>query len=279
VRDLITPAELVRHLHEVTVLDVRWELGRDDGEQQFLSGHVPGSSYVDLERDLADPAARPVDPRGRHPLPSAARFAAAMRCSGVSASRAVVVLDAGGGAAAARCWWLLRHHGHDHVRLLDGGWAGWQRRGLPVATGPHRAEPGDFTATPGRLPVIGADEAAGVAGQGVLLDARTPERFRGEQEPVDPVAGHVPGAHNLPATANLTADGARLRSEDELRARYAEALDAADRGRPVAVYCGSGVTASLDVLVLHSLGVDAALYAGSWSGWTSDADRPVATGR
>lgn len=276
-RGVITAEELAGQLGDVTVLDVRWVLGRDDGEQQYLAGHVPGASYVDLGLDLADPPSRPVDRRGRHPLPDPDRFAAAMRRCGVSAGRRVVVLDDNGGLAAARCWWLLRHHGHDDVLLLDGGWARWRSLGLPTEEGRRDVAPGDFTAAPGRLGVLGHDEAAHVAAEGVLEDARAPERHRGDQEPVDPVAGHVPGARNVPATANLTHDGA-LRPESELRSLHADALAAADDDRPVAASCGSGVTAALDVLVLHALGVDAALHAGSWSGWCADPGRPVATG-
>ncbi len=276
-REAIGAEELVECLGDVTVLDVRWELGRDDGREQYLAGHVPGAAFVDLERDLADAPGQPVDERGRHPLPAPDDFQAAMRRCGVSAAQPVVVMDVGGGMAAARCWWLLRHHGHRDVRLLEGGWARWQALGLPVESVAAKPVVGDFTVGPGRLPVLTADQAAHVATDGVLLDARAPARFRGEQEPIDPRAGHVPGAVNLPATANLADDG-RLRSDDELRELYAEAVAAARVGRPVAAYCGSGVTAALDVLVLHALGVDAALYEGSWSGWTADASRPVVIG-
>ena len=275
-RGVITAEELADRLDDVTVLDVRWELGRDDGEELHLAGHVPGASYVDLARDLADPPSRPVDGRGRHPLPDPDRFAAAMRRCGVSARRTVVVMDGGGGTAAARCWWLLRHHGHDDVLLLDGGWDRWRSLDLPSEAGPASTDTGDFTAEPGRLAVLGHDEAARVAAEGVLEDARAPERHRGEQEPVDPVAGHVPGARNVPATANL--EHGALRSEDELRSLHAAALAAAVAHRPVGASCGSGVTAALDVLVLHALGVEAALHTGSWSGWTADPARPVATG-
>jgi thiosulfate/3-mercaptopyruvate sulfurtransferase len=277
-REVVTAEELADRLGEVTVLDVRWELARDDGEPQYLAGHVPGACYVDLEHDLAGPPADPVDERGRHPLPEPARFAAAMRRCGVRLTRPVVVLDAAGGLAAARCWWLLRHHGHADVRLLDGGWTCWRDRGLPAELGRPEVAPGDFVATAGHLEVLDHGRAARVAREGLLLDARAPERFRGQLEPVDPVAGHVPGALNLPATVNLVEGSHRLRGEKELRRLHHDALTAAEQGRPVAVYCGSGVTAALDVLVLRALGVESGLYAGSWSGWSSDPARPVATG-
>ncbi len=274
----ISAHQLAQRIGEVSVLDVRWQLGRTDGAEQFRAGHVPGAAYVDLERELADPPAEPVDDRGRHPLPDPERFGEAMRRCGVSLDRPVVVMDGAGGMAAARCWWLLRHHGHDDVRLLDGGWTGWQESGLPVESGEAVVAPGDFTPGPGRLRVVGPDGASEIAASGVLLDARAPGRFRGEEEPVDPVAGHVPGSRSVPATGNLTEVGSVLRPEAELRELYGEALDAARDGKPVGVSCGSGVTAALSALALHALGVEAVLYEGSWSGWVSDRSRPVATG-
>ena len=255
------------------VLDVRWQLGRDDGHEQFLAGHVPGASYVDLEHDLAEPVTGPVGEGGRHPLPDPERFGAAMRRCGVRRDRPVVVYDATSGLAAARAWWLLRDHGHADVRLLDGGWDAWREAGGEVETGEPEVAPGDLRPDPGHLPVVDAEGAAEVARDGVLLDARAGERFRGETEPVDPVAGHVPGAVSVPTSANLRADG-RFRPVAELAEVYA----AARRAGPVAAYCGSGVTAAHDLLALHLLGVEAALYPGSWSGWTSRGDRAVETG-
>jgi thiosulfate/3-mercaptopyruvate sulfurtransferase len=275
---LISATVLRSLLPTVAVLDVRWQLGRSDGHQQYLAGHIPGAVYVDLETDLSDPPADPPDERGRHPLPDPDRFAAAMRRCGVSQNRPVVVYDDTAGTAATRAWWLLRYHGHPDVGVLDGGWSWWLREGGPIErgateqTGETGPRPGDFRSRPGRLPVLDAVGAARVARAGVLLDARAPERFGGEVEPVDPVAGHIPGAVNVPTTANL-ADG-RFRSLAELGEAYAAASDAAEIG----VYCGSGVTATHDLFALHLLGRAAALYAGSWSGWVSDPERPVATG-
>ena len=180
------------------------------------------------------------------------------------------------GTAAARAWWLLRHHGHPDVRLLDGGWEWWLRLGGPVESGPVTPPPGDFEPGPGGLPVVDAAGAASLAAEGVLYDARAPERFRGEVEPVDPVAGHVPGAVNVPTARNL-ADGdraGRFRTPEELAEEYHLALRPGVR---VGAYCGSGVTAAHDVLALDLLGVEAALYAGSWSEWVTDPTRPVAT--
>lgn len=284
---LVSPEDLPGLLGQVTVLDVRWALGRDDGYEQYLAGHVPGASYVDLGTDLADPGVR--DSRGRHPLPDPERFAAVMRRCGVDLRRPVVVYDDVSGTSAARAWWLLRDHGHPDVRLLDGGWSAYLAAGGPVETGESRVEPSEgqaFPADPGRLPVVDADGAAEVATDGVLVDARAPERYRGEVEPVDPVAGHVPGAVNVPTAANLAGGPGQgtFKQRDGLEAVYRTVLDSLAAGRedgpeaPVAVYCGSGVTAAHDLFALHLVGVEAALYPGSWSGWVSDPDRPVATG-
>jgi thiosulfate/3-mercaptopyruvate sulfurtransferase len=269
---LISPEELLQELPGCTVLDVRWQLGRSDGREQHEAGHVPGAAFVDLGTDLADPPGA----RGRHPLPGGDRFAEAMRRCGVRDDRPVVVYDDVSGTSAARAWWLLRHHGHRDVRVLDGGWSWWLRVGGAVETGPVTPPYGDFTVRPGDLAVIDATGAAELAREGVLVDARAPERFRGEVEPVDPVAGHVPGAVNVPTARNLVAEGeraGRFRTPEELAAEYA-----LPSGSAVGVYCGSGVTAAHDVLALEIVGVRAALYAGSWSEWVTDPTRPVATG-
>lgn len=273
-RSLISAADLRRLLTgrpaPATVLDVRYRLGgTGGGPGEFAAGHVPGAVYVDLDDALADPPGE----RGRHPLPDPARFAAAMRAAGVGLTRPVVVYDDWSGRAAARAWWLLRHHGHPDVRVLDGGWSAWQAAGGEVETGPGTPPaPGDFEPRPGDLRVVTADEVPAV---GVLVDARAPERYRGEVEPIDPVAGHVPGAVNVPTDANLRPDGT-FRPANELRALYADV--GATAGGDVAAYCGSGVTAAHDVLAMELAGVDAALYAGSWSEWVADPGRPVARG-
>ena len=255
-----------------TLLDVRWQLAEGSQPDLYASGHIPGAVFVDLDRDLAAPPGR----LGRHPLPSTEDFERAMRAAGVTHDGPVVVYDDADGLPAARAWWLLRYYGHPQVRVLDGGYRAWLAAGLPVSVAPASTGYGDFTAEPGGLPVLDADGAAALARSGVLLDARAPERYRGETEPVDPVAGHIPGARNAPTAANLGRRG-RFRPRADLAARYAE-LGAADGGRPVGVYCGSGVTACADVLALAVAGVDAALYPGSWSGWLADPDHPVATG-
>ncbi|MBT0994371.1 sulfurtransferase [Cellulomonas sp. DKR-3] len=250
------------------LLDVRWALGRADGHEQYLAGHLPGAVFVDLDRELAAP---PSAQAGRHPLPDVATLEAAARRWGLREGAPVVAYDASGGTSAARAWWLLRWAGLRDVRLLDGGLAAWTGAGLSLEPGEVTPEAGDVVLGAGALPTIDADGAA--AWDGALLDARAGERYRGEVEPVDPRAGHIPGAVSAPTGENLDADGAFLPA-DRLRERF-RALGAA-AGAPVAVYCGSGVTATHEVAALASIGVEASLYPGSWSQWSHDPARPVA---
>ncbi|MFL5831882.1 MAG: sulfurtransferase [Solirubrobacteraceae bacterium] len=254
-----------------TLLDVRWQLAGPPGRQEYERGHIPGAAYIDLDTELAAPPG----PGGRHPLPETGVFQAAMRRAGVTARRPVVVYDGATSVAAARAWWLLRYFGHPDVRVLDGGFAAWLEHGGDVATEPADAAPGDFLAAPGGLPVVDADAAARVAHAGILLDVRTPERFRGEHEPIDPIAGHIPEARNLPDDDLLDVTG-HFRTTEELRAAFG--AQGVRDGVQVATYCGSGVTAAHAILALHLAGVNGALYAGSWSNWITNPTRPVATG-
>ena len=280
---LITADELASALSGApdgvpSVLDVRWRLGGPPGVDIYVAGHVPEAVFVDLDRDLAGPPG----PGGRHPMPAAAAFEAAMRRAGVSAGRPVVVYDDADSTAAARAWWLLRYFGHSSVRVLDGGFRAWTAEGEPVSSGPPLlAAAGDFTASPGHLALLDADGAAVMASTGLLLDARTGERYRGQSEPIDPVAGHIPGAVSAPTADNVHPNGTFLAAAD-LTARFT-ALGAAPPPAPrgpapaVGVYCGSGVTAAHEVLALAIAGISAALYVGSWSDWITDPARPVAT--
>ena len=265
---LITVDELAGRLGRVSVLDVRYVMGGPPGRPSYDAGHVPGAAYVDLDTALA---ARP-GPRGRHPLPDVSVFEEAMRDAGVRADRPVVAYDDWQGRAAARCWWLLRWAGHTDVRVLDGGWSAWVDASLDVAVGPESTDGGDFRAAPGQLGTLSPDEVLSFAREHVLVDAREAARFRGEVEPVDPVAGHIPGAVNVPTSANLRPDGTFKRPE-ELRALYPPA-----GGGSVGAYCGSGVTAAHDLLAMAVAGIDGVLYPGSWSEWVTDPSRPVATG-
>ncbi len=284
---LADPAGLAREIagappgRQPVLLDVRWRLGGPPGIERYRAGHLPGAVFVDLDTDLAGPPGPP-GPGGRHPLPSPERVQAALRRAGVGAFSAVVVYDDADSTAAARAWWVLRYYGHPHVRVLDGGYAGWVAAGLAVTAEVPAPAPGDFTARPGGMPLLDAAGAAALARSGVLLDARQPERYRGEAEPVDPVAGHIPGAVSAPTGQNVTADG-RFLAPAELAARFARlGVPAAGGGgaqRPaVGAYCGSGVTAAHEVLALELAGIPAALYVGSWSDWITDPARPVATG-
>jgi thiosulfate/3-mercaptopyruvate sulfurtransferase len=282
---LIRPAELAALLDAPggaappVVIDVRRPPvagpAGPPGRDEYDAGHVPGSVYLDLDTDLADPPG----PAGRHPLPDPQRFQDVLRAAGVTADSAVVVLDHGDLTMAGRAWWLLRWAGHPagRTQVLDGGWSAWTAQGLPVTAEPSRPEPGDVEVLPGGMPVLDADGAAALAAAGVLLDARSGPRYRGETEPIDPVAGHVPGAVNLPVTDLLGPDGFWPAPAD-LAARLA-ALGAAE-GTPTAAYCGSGVTAAALVLAAEHAGTaePMALYVGSWSNWTGEPDRPVATG-
>ena len=255
------------------LLDVRWRLGGPPGIEAYRAGHLPRAVFVDLDADLAaEPGAA-----GRHPLPPAGRFQEAMRRAGVSTGSTVVAYDDADATTAARAWWLLRDFGHRDCQVLDGGFRAWRAAGGQVATGDCAAPGGgDFTARPGHMPVLDADAAASLARRGHLLDARARERYRGEREPIDPVAGHIPGAVSAPTTANIGADG-RFLPAAGLRARFAT-LGAAGRDGMVGVYCGSGVTAAHEVLALELAGYRASLYVGSWSNWVADPARPVATG-
>jgi thiosulfate/3-mercaptopyruvate sulfurtransferase len=271
---LIDPPALARLLGagDLVLLDVRWALGDPNGREHHHREHLPGAVFVDLDAELAGP---PSAAHGRHPLPAVADLQRSARRWGVTGSSLVVVYDDAGALAAARAWWLLRWAGHDRVRILDGGLRAWREAGLPVESGDVAPVPGDVVLTGSRLPVVDADGAAALAGTGVLLDARAGERYRGEVEPVDPRAGHIPEAVSAPTAANLDADG-RFRCAATLRERFAGL--GVRGGTEVAVYCGSGITAAHEIAALALAGIDAALYPGSWSQWSNDPARPVETG-
>jgi thiosulfate/3-mercaptopyruvate sulfurtransferase len=233
-------------------VDCRWELGRPDrGREVYLDGHIPGATFLDVERDLSAPPGAPPRHGGRHPLPEEGRFADAASAAGIGPGVFVVAYDQGMTGGAARLWWLLRHFGHDDVAVLDGGIGAWLG---PLRTGEERAEPGAFVPRPCRDDTIDADELERRLGERglALVDARAPERYRGEVEPVDPAAGRIPGALNVPAG-----------KADDIVAAVRDADE-------VVVYCGSGITACVDLLALARAGrTDAKLYPGSWSDWSS----------
>ena len=255
------------------VADVRWSVGGPPGRPEYEANHIPGAVWVDLETQLAGPPGV----GGRHPLPTIEVFEQAMREIGVRQDSLVVAYDAATSQAASRLWWLLTDAGHWNVRVLDGGLAAWKAAGLPTISGPGKPSPWrDFVARPGQRPQLDAAEISARLGRPdalTLVDVRAAERYSGEHEPIDPVAGHIPGAINLPATANLHADG-RFLSPVQIARLYAEA----GGGEGAVLYCGSGITAAHSLLALESAGLTAAIYPGSWSDWVSDRSRPIATG-
>lgn len=267
-------AALVEKDERVRLLDVRWRLGGPPGRDEYRAAHVPGAVFVDLDAELAGP---PSPSRGRHPLPDVSDLQRHVRRWGIDDGDLVVAYDDDGNRAAARAWWLLRWAGLTRVRLLDGGLRAWLAGGHPVQTGQQPPPPaGTAMLTPGHLPTLTADAAARIAREGVLLDARSGERYRGESEPVDPRAGHIPGALSAPTADQLAADLTFL-PRQVLAERFAGLGVVA--GVPVGVYCGSGVTAAHLAAAMHVAGHgDVALYPGSWSQWSSDPAREVETG-
>lgn len=279
---LTTPSELKGALDAgaypdggpVRLLDVRWRLDRPDGRADYLAGHIPGAVYVDLDTELAhhgDPA------EGRHPLPPVEDLQATARRWGINPGDTVVVYDDLKNLSSARAWWLLRYAGVEDVRLLDGSLRAWTNAGLPLEEGDAApsVEPGTVTLRYGALPALALDEVPAFADANTLLDARAGERYRGETEPIDPRAGHIPGALSAPTTENVGADG-RFHDAAVLRERFASLGAAADA--PVGVYCGSGVTAAHQAVALTLAGFTPTVFPGSWSQWSNHPELPVATG-
>ncbi len=274
---IVGPPWLAEHYDEVVVADVRWYLDGRPGYDAYMKRHLPDAVFVDLDRCLSAPSS--VE-EGRHPLPAPVVFAAAMAALGISDTSTVVAYDDDGGRMAARLVWLLRATGHT-ASLLDGGidaWPGPFERG-PFETGPSEDRPALGDAAGFRVaswPTNRLATAEEVTSATVVLDARAPERYRGEVEPVDARAGHIPGAKNAPTAGNLDENG-RFKSRQALRATY-QALGVEPAGSPV-VYCGSGVTACHDLLALELAGFnDGRLYPGSWSQWSASPARPIETG-
>jgi thiosulfate/3-mercaptopyruvate sulfurtransferase len=277
-RVLITVAELTARIDSgdpVTILDVRWRLDEPDGHAAYLRGHLPGAVYVSLEDELTD---HTVAGRGRHPLPSGSSIEASAQRWGVREGVPTVVYDDWNRAGSSRAWWVLTAAGIENVRILDGGLSAWRSAGGAVATDPVTPPTGNVTVShdnlyAGALLTITAQQAD--AAEMTLLDARAPERFRGEVEPVDPVAGHIPGAKNLPSTEVLAADGAFLAQRDLTHLLADRGIE---RDAPIGAYCGSGITATVTLAALATMGYQAALFPGSWSEWSSDPARTVARG-
>jgi thiosulfate/3-mercaptopyruvate sulfurtransferase len=275
---LISSAELAARLDDpgLVVVDCRFELSDPAaGARQYAAGHIPGARYANLDQDLSDLSRVG---QGRHPLPSAERFSAALRRLGVGRGSSVVAYDGGSAAYAARLWWMLRAMGHGDVAVLDGGFEAWRSEGRPLDTALPEVAPGDFSGEFERARMLDSDQVAAALAEGsiLLLDARGGERFRGEVEPLDRVAGHVPGAVNRPFTDNLR-DG-RFLPREQLATAFRSLLGG-HAPEAVVHMCGSGVTACQNLLAMEHAGLlGSRLYPASWSGWISDPARPVATG-
>lgn len=269
---LISATELRERRDEVVVLDVQYALTGTPGSTLYAAAHLPGAPHLDLDTTLADPPGA----RGRHPLPTADRLQHGLRAVGLHDDSKVVVYDQASSLGAARAWWVLRWAGLIQVRVLDGGLAAWLRAGGETTREISEVEAGTITVRPGSLPVLEAGEVLRFIEEGgTLLDARTGERFRGEVEPIDTEAGHIPGARNLPSAEVLRADGT-FASPEAIRAALGERGIPLDG--PVGTSCGSGITAAQLTLALHEAGIDSVPYIGSWSEWIQDPDRPRAMG-
>ncbi len=273
----ISPLELVALIDSDKVpvlLDVRWSLARPNGYDDYAQGHLLGAVYVDLETQLSQHGAPEL---GRHPLPDAESLQQAARNWGITTNSHVVVYDAGNALAAGRAWWLLRYFGLSNVQILSGGLNAWQNAGYAVSREEPTVRAGNVELSPGHLPTLSASEAATLPEQGgILLDARAAERYRGEVEPVDPKAGHIPGALSAPTTGNVDESGEFL-DVAQLRSRFYALGITSDT--PVGVYCGSGVTAAHQIAAIEAAGFPTpALFPGSWSAWSNQPQRPVAVG-
>ncbi len=270
---LVTAADLLslQGRSDVVVVDVQYALAGPPSRDLYAVSHLPGAAHLPLDEALAGPPGV----RGRHPLPDPEVLQNALRECGIREGSAVIVYDQQSSLAAARAWWVLRWAGLTDVRVLDGGLAAWVRAGGAATTDPARPARGDVVVRPGSLPLVEVQEVPSAAAAGRLLDVRTPERYRGEVEPIDRLAGHIPGAINLPIGLMQHPDGT-FRSPDEIRSI---AADVAPEGSgPAVTSCGSGVTAAQMVLALSTAGIEAVPYIGSWSEWIADPSRPVATG-
>ena len=277
---LINSDQLAGHLgdSEWVICDCRFMLSApEQGQSEYRQSHIPGAVYFNLDQDLSGP----VTPQtGRHPLPAVAEFVRTVERVGIGDGIQVVAYDDAGGAIAARLWWLLQWLGHREVAVLDGGWTNWIREGRPVTSEVEERPARAFTAKPNAALWLDASNVLDiVSGRtvGVLIDARGAERFRGENEPIDPVAGHIPGAVNMPFAGNLDETG-HFKSSEQLRKRFEAALGGFPSDQAVCM-CGSGVTACHDLLAMKLAGLEGGkLYAGSWSEWIREPSRPVATG-
>lgn len=277
VASLVDSAWLIANLDtpHIVVVDTRWYLlNPPQGREEYLASHIAGAVHLSIDHDLS---AEAWDGPGRHPLPKPARFIETMSNAGIDSTCHVVIYDSAGGSTSTRLWWLLRYYGHTQVSILDGGWQAWQAAGGAVHSGNETRSARQFVGQPNPAMTVNADQVDYLRQQQsvLILDARAHERYTGAVEPFGPRAGHIPGAVSAPFAGNLTAEGT-LKSPAELAARYHEL--GANQAQQVVCYCGSGVTATHDIFAMHLAGIDATLYPGSWSDWSSQESRPIATG-
>lgn len=278
---LISAADLARHAQDknFVILDCRHDLiDHAAGRRAYESGHIPGARFADMENGFADKTRGPKGEfRGRHPLPTREAFIATLRILGINDDSQVIAYDAQGGMFAARVWWMLRWAGHEAVAVLDGGLQAWQAQGGELTTEAPSSAPGNIALRPSLTTTVEVNDVLAnlESKQRLVVDARSPDRFRGENETIDPVGGHIPGARNRFFKDNLQADG-RFKSPEQLRAEFAAIIATPQES---IMQCGSGATACHNLLAMEIAGLPgAALYAGSWSEWCADPARPVATG-
>jgi thiosulfate/3-mercaptopyruvate sulfurtransferase len=271
--NLVTTEWLSSHLQDpkIRTVDCRWVLGKPgEGRRQYEAGHIPGAIYLDVDADLSAKTGP-----GRHPLPDPLDFEKTMSRIGVDADTHVIAYDEGKGAPAPRLWWLLRYFGHGKISVLDGGFTTWAKEGRPATKDMPSVPPCRFLARPSqdwvvdKMAVDRLREKPGV----LILDARAPERYRGDVEPIDAQAGHIPGAKNFPFSTVIDSETGKFLSDEALRERFRSL--GADQAKEIVCYCGSGVTACTDLLALKIAGWDGKLYEGSWSDWSRDPDLPV----
>jgi thiosulfate/3-mercaptopyruvate sulfurtransferase len=276
-QSLVTADWLLEHLNDsgVRVVDCRWVIGQTgEGRRQYEAGHIPGAAHLDIEAHLSKK-----EGPGRHPLPGRRQFQDALSAIGVARDMQVVAYDSGNGASVARLWWLLNYYGHENVSVLDGGWNAWLAKGGPVSTETPEFSKTEFVGRPRRKWVVDKEAVDSLRDHSdvLLIDARAPERFRGEVETFDPRPGHIPGALNFPFSQTIDAATGLFRKSEDLKAEF-EKLGAKDAEK-IICYCGSGITACTNILALKLAGYEAQLYEGSWSDWSSDANMQATTGK
>jgi thiosulfate/3-mercaptopyruvate sulfurtransferase len=278
--DLISAEWLQEHLKDTTlkIIDCRWVLGQlGEGKKQYDAGHIPGAIHLDIDVQLSGKEGAEGIGGGRHPIPNKRDFQKLMSEIGIGREGHVILYDEGNGMPAARLWWLLRYFGHEKISILDGGWKLWTAEGRAQDQEVTQLRPAEFVARAKLKMVLNKEGVDSLREEPnvLLIDARAPERYRGEVEPIDAKAGHIPGSENFPFTQTLDPATGKFLSPEKLKAEFIKL--GADKEKTIISYCGSGVTACTNILALKLAGFDSKLYEGSWSEWSKDTDLPVAT--